>query len=408
MKLPVPLYIPTSITDDPRYSELSPLFLLQHDVETTRMELVPVNMIVQEEVVIDENHAKSLAESMSGSRGQISPMTVRARRLEGSKMIHYDVIDGFHRAAGLMLIGRDTAKSVVVYGCSDEELFDLRVLAANSVRSVQFARVAKWMQNSFKNSEWANKGLSLSQIFGIAVANSSRSNLGLTPQEIERAKEWVAEKAKKWNRPIASIYQDIRSVEQAAPDIVAQVRIAGGGHGGKGVLSPARFKTIVTHLAYEENFDFQRKVVKVVVDNNILAEEAGILAREVDRWRNDPDKLIEIFTQPKLTIESALKESIQTPVANGNSRPGIIGRIEQKQLPILQPSSSDLRWWRSFLSLSSAEKNALISVFDQGMSLDGAAYLFQITHAQFFNLIQSGIRKYSQYLHELDRLKKQE
>lgn len=136
-------YIPPSITDDPRYSELSPLFLLQHNVETTRMELVPVNMIVQEEIAIDETHVKSLAESMSGTRGQISPMTVRARWLEDSKIIHYDVIDGFHRAAGLILIGKDIAKCVVVYGCSDEELFDLRVLAANSVRSVQFARVAK-------------------------------------------------------------------------------------------------------------------------------------------------------------------------------------------------------------------------------------------------------------------------
>lgn len=369
------------------------------------MELVPVNMIVQEEVVIDENHAKSLAESMKGPRGQISPMTVRARLLEDTYDIHYDVIDGFHRAAGLMLIKRDTAKCVVVYGCSDEELFDLRVLAANSVRSVQFARVAKWMQNSFKNSEWADKGLSLSQIFRIAVANSSRSNLGISPKEAKRAKEWVAEKTKKWNKPIGTIYQDIRSVEQAAPDIVAQVRIGGGGHEGKGILSPARFKAIVAHLAYEENFDLQRKVVKAVVDHNILAEEAGILAKEVNRWQNDPDKLREIFAQPELTIESALKESMQAPVANGNSKLKI---IERKQPGILIPSSSDLRWWRNFSSLTSEEKKALTFVFDQGMSLVGAAYMFQITPPQFFNLIQSGIIKYRQYLDELDRLRKQE
>lgn len=391
------------LTDDPRYTGLDPIDLLRNKIETTRMEFVPVRLIVQEAVIIDDTHANSLAESMRGSRGQISPMTVRARELEGSENIHYDIIDGFHRAQALMLIGSDNAKCVVVYGCGDEELFDLRVLAANSVRSVQFARVAKWMQNSFQNSEWFGRGLTLSQIFGLVVSDSNRSNLGLSRDEVARAKLWAASKSKIWNRPTGSIYLDIRTVEQAPPDIVSQVRIGQGTHGGnRGALTPARLKSIVSYLGGEENFNLQRRVVSVVLAQNILAQEAGILAREVDKHKNEPARLEEIFRDPRETIELALKESIE----HSDSRSPSTTKKHTNEAKVPPPASpvADIRWWRNFSGLSDGEKKALVLVFDKGLDLDEASSQLHMTPNQFFTLIQSGIRRYSLYLDNLENL----
>ena len=145
------------LTEIDQYNLLPPKDLLLMGVETERLETVPISSVVVEDSLIDKGHATGLAKSMMGKRKQISPTTLRAR-LEGDKVV-YDPIDGFHRAAGKRLIEewtgvKQSLNATVLYGCSDEEMFDLRILSASSVTNVSFARMAEWMKQSFEKTRW--------------------------------------------------------------------------------------------------------------------------------------------------------------------------------------------------------------------------------------------------------------
>jgi hypothetical protein len=195
---------------------------------------------------------------------QLVPVLVRAR-LDGDNEIVYDYIDGLHRLWGLSILAWNEAGAEVMYGCSDEKMYDLRVISASSVPSIQYARVAQWVQSSFSTSVWADKGFTLTQVFSLAVNDSSGRNLGLTKQEGREAKQWAKEKAKIWNRPLVTIWQVARTVDAADPQLVPQVRLSSG-RNSKGILTPARLTSIARPLAKE--YGLQRKVVEVVLKQN--------------------------------------------------------------------------------------------------------------------------------------------
>ena len=269
--------------EDP-HALLHPLDILQQELQIQRHERIPVSSLILEASLVDPAHVASLQESMSGNRGQISPITIRARYTEERKLV-YDIIDGFHRSNGLQEISRMQgeemyADAIVVYGCSDEELFDLRVLAANSVASVKFARMAEWMHSSYKSVQWstanlqeltANGSLTIAQVFSLASQNSSGSYLGLSSEEAEEVKNWARAKAGIWNKPVGSIALELRTVEVSDPGLVAQVRKGGGGKGGRGVLTHARLKAIADKLPYQ--YELQQKLARLAVSENLVSKE---------------------------------------------------------------------------------------------------------------------------------------
>jgi len=176
-------------------------------------------------------------------------------------------------------------KAVVLYGCSDEELYDLRVIAARWVKSVKFARMATWMQGSFSTSQWESPELTemvkeghltLAQVVSLAEVDGSGKILKLTPEEAIEVKSWVREKAKKWKRPLSSLVSEMRLIEAAAPDLVARVRIDSGGRKGRGVLTQARLKAIVDHIPHE--WELQRKLVDLIIEHNFTGKEMDFLA----------------------------------------------------------------------------------------------------------------------------------
>lgn len=272
---------------------LSAREIINLGIEGKRHEKIDTNSLVIDERLVDESHRKELVESMRGKRGQISPVTVRAR-LEGKNKIVYDIIDGFHRGSGFKEAGIEIIDAIVLYGCSDEEMYDLRVLAANSVRSVKFARIANWMQGSFKRSEWSKRGMSLSQILSLAVQDSSGVKLKLSNKEAASAKEWAIEKAKKWGKTVGSIFFDVYIIENADPDLISRVRSTGGGSRGKGVLSPARLRSIVQ--IFPKNYKEQNFLTELIISHNLNAQEISKIALSLkeDQGRNIIDrKLLE-------------------------------------------------------------------------------------------------------------------
>lgn len=297
------------------FSDYSPVDLLKMEVKTERQEEIPVDLIVQESALIDPDHAQNLAESMMGDRKQISPTTVRARLTDSGQVI-YDVIDGFHRSEGKRIIEQitsepQTMKTIVLYGCTDEELFDLRVLAASSVKSIKFARMAEWMKRSFLSTQWRNKHLhelaetetvTLSQVFNLAQFNSSGTHLGLTADEVVELKGWASKKSKQWDRPLSTLMVEMRTVELAAPDLVQRVRTGGGGKGGKGVLTRARLEAIVTNLPGD--WETQRLLADLAIVRNILADDLDFLAWSFAQAKEafDQDTMTKILTEPELLL----------------------------------------------------------------------------------------------------------
>lgn len=270
-----------------------------------RLEEISVNKIFLNDSIVDENHSNELRNSMNGERKQITPITVRARLRDGE--IVYDIIDGFHRCSAKKrdseLSGVDQLLvAVVLYGCSDEEMFDLRVLAANSVRSVSFPRIVTWMQRSFEQTKWYEKGLTLSQIVSMAYRKETeKSNLGLSNEEITQAKEWVVSKAKKWNQTLSTLYNNTKSTENADPELIKRVRIGSGGkHDKRGTLNPAKLKAITDELPGE--YILQNIVADIVCAKNLDRKQTSLISRAVAKERDNPENLQLIRENPLISI----------------------------------------------------------------------------------------------------------
>lgn len=281
---------------------LSPRDIIMSGEKVKRHERIPLDSAITENALIDNLHADKLADSMSQERGQISPIAVRARIGEKNEEVVYDIIDGFHRAEGMKRQGGIEINATVVYGCSDEELYDLRMLAVSSVRSVQFARTAEWITKSWDTTYWSKKGLSVSQAFAIVVNDTQiPQDADLTPQETSELKEWVKTKTQRWGKSISSTYGILRVVAISDPELVKRVRI----QDKKGAITPQKLRKIAGRFSGpgEENLKAQRAIARVIVDRRLYA-------RETETLLNKAEKLI----KPGMTEDKIYKVTNEIPI----------------------------------------------------------------------------------------------
>ncbi len=259
---------------------LSPQEMFQLDKPAKRLETILLANVLTEKALVDSSHASELGESMSQGCGQLAPIIVRARPAEGSlgegdeQQVIYDVIDGFHRTAGKKSINDTEIDAMVIYNISDESMYDKRILAVNSVRSVQFARAAAWMNSCFATTPWAEKGLSVSQAFAIALNDSSRSNLvQLSRDEMTELKKWIKQKSTKWGKPISTLYSDLRLIANSNPEIVREVRVAGGGRDQDMTITPTKLRLVVDSFPGDDYHTLQRIVLMYAVDKRLKLNE---------------------------------------------------------------------------------------------------------------------------------------
>lgn len=253
-----------------------------------RQETVFMASIDAEVVLVDRDHALDLAHAIQGPRGQIQPVLLRARIL-GDQVV-YDPLDGYHRIKGTELLRAEQGLdwkgfpvwAVVLYNCSDEEMFDQRILAANSVKAVKFPRLAVWMKGAWQTSPWADK-LTMSQAFSLAAQDSSGKKLGVTPEEAEAIKQWAREKAKKWLTPIGTLTQQLQIIEVADPDLVKRVRTGAFTAGGLS-LTPSQLNVIVT--AFPNHYEAQQTIANLAsglaYGTDELTEIVGDIKRTTD------------------------------------------------------------------------------------------------------------------------------
>ena len=258
-----------------QYDQSSILELIRSGESAEREELILVTRINTEDSIVDSFHAERLGESMLRKRKQLSPISARAREEEGQ--IIYDVIDGFHRVEAKRNLGQDTIKATVVYGCDEEELYDLRILAS-TVRSVEFSRLADWMQKSLESSQWKGR-LTLVQIFGLAVSDRETNYRGLTREELQEAKDWAKEKSKAWKKPVTSIHSILRITAHADPELVKRVRSSGGGKDRVGRITSGRLGAAV--FALPDNYNAQTELLEYAINERLTTRETEILAKQL-------------------------------------------------------------------------------------------------------------------------------
>ena len=178
-------------------------------------------------------------------------------------------------------LGKNTISARVLYGCDDEELFDQRILAASSVKSVQFPRIAAWINNSFSETSWSKKGLTATQALGITVSDSESSRQGLTNEEVSELKEWVRKKCGQWGRTPGDTYRILRIVSKSNPELVREVRTSGGGKDRRAKITPERLAAIALALPGEEHFEAQAAIMDYVLEQRLFADETKQLVSKI-------------------------------------------------------------------------------------------------------------------------------
>lgn len=312
-------------------ASLSAAELLANNIEISRLETIATSRIIVEDSLIDLTHASDLAASMNGKRGQISPITARARFNDKGEIV-YDIIDGFHRTEAKRLNGDPEINAKVVYGCSDEELYDLRILASGSVRAVQFARVAKWITSSYETTPWAKMGLNIYTAFSITQHNNvSTLSRNVTPDDVSELKAWVRAKCTKWGRPVGTVRNELLLIANSDPGLVKEVRNVTGGSEGETSLTQGKLGVVVKIFRKEPNFGIQRAILHFAIQNRVNVKEiealTNTLVNKVSAGMSEEEArriVEEVFPKlPRLAARSKTNITEDSPSLNEGLPDGI-------------------------------------------------------------------------------------
>lgn len=394
---------------------LSPRELIRNGVETERLETISLGRVLTEEALIDESHAAELGASMKQKRGQITPIAVRARIGERDGGIIYDVIDGFHRSAGKKINGEKEINATVIYGCSDEEMFDLRILAASSVRSVQFARLTQWMTSSFDTTPWAKKGMTVTQAFQIALKDQKRSTIpGIGQDDLADIKDWAKAKTERWGKTVGSVYQDLRLVGNADPTLVSEVRTAAGGSTRDTIITQSKLAMVVNSFPGNEHHAVQRAILRYGVANkwNINYIEAacealkgaikpGASEESVKRILESSNIELEVFPGNKGTRRSrgTSKQRVEGVSYGVPLVRQLREQIEGLQADVVRLSTSEEgaesvgAWWRDVDFLSDTERRCAERILYANLSIEATAQQLQISPRMVTDYLVSALRK---------------
>lgn len=280
--------------------------LLDKQARGKRWETIEVPRIQTDVLINDSIHVSDLSKSIFGSDGnegfgQINPINAAVFK-DNTRGIYYMPTDGYHRIESFLIAKEPNIESIVLYGLTLEEVYDLRILAANSTGSTRFSRVAEWMQKIFELTKWSKeKHLSLVQAFSLATQGTKGTRLDLTQEEAKELKGWVKEKAGYWGKKVGSIWADLVIISKADPDLVRSVRIGGGGgHGpGKGKFNRDSLKAIVDALPDE--FVLQQLTAQLVTTHNFNALQTAGVAKAMAEFKND-DEVLELIRSHALSI----------------------------------------------------------------------------------------------------------
>lgn len=247
---------------------------------------VPVDLVDQEEVAVDQAHVRELAESiMQQSQthaitGQLSPVLLG--QLPGRD--RFVILDGFHRVQAVKLAGNAIVYATIKANCAPEDVIDLRIVAANSHKKVKFARIVEWVEEAWQSTSWADRA-DVSQAFVMTFLNGTgmgkgKAGNGLTKDEVQEIKGWVRQKCAQWDVNPVSVDKYLRTARAADPELVKIARERSSGHKLE-VITPMHLSVIVRHLP--NDYMMQDIVARQAVANTLTVAQTQSLSLAVSK-----------------------------------------------------------------------------------------------------------------------------
>jgi len=353
-----------------------------------RLEIIPIESVITETPVIDPKHASDLAVDISTNpRGQLSAILVRVREEEGGLV--YDIADGFHRTAGLKAAGAATVKANVMYGCSDAELTDNRILAANSVKSVKFGRLALWMDQGYQLTPWAEKGVRLIDAVNTALFNSDEvKGANLSIEEVDQMKEWVREKSRHWQMPLHTLWGNLSVIEQSDPRLIQLVRPKLTKEDEGRYITQSHLRVVSQEFPGPENYGVQRALINWVLTNSVSASR---LESFIDRLQGRM-KIGMKFGEASEKI-AELEKFDEEMHRRAEAREQRLDDIQQGRTANetwatrLKRENQNLKWWENIEDMDERSRDIVKTIFVDRKSVGEAAEIFNIDRQELGEIL---------------------
>lgn len=229
--------------------------------------MIPVDLICREDVPVDQAHVEELKSSMiresaRTETGQMSPILVA--EIPGEDKFY--IVDGFHRDGAMSQLGRTEVFATVRPNTTVDELLDLRLLTANTQKSVAFARVVEWIGDAWSKTPWADT-ITAAQAFGLNAQSMTGRRLGLTPEETAEVRAWVLDKSEKWRMTPASMRLSLVTAENTDPQLVKDARPRASSRGELAALTPQHLGVLSDVLP--GRFDIQNLVAEIAMKRGL-------------------------------------------------------------------------------------------------------------------------------------------
>lgn len=263
--------------------------------------MVPVELIDQTEVPVDDNHVAELMESMlieetKGTvNGQLTPVLL-AQVIGKEKL---SIIDGFHRSAATERRGSQTVYGTVMPPMTEDEVMDLRILTATSHKTVSFARMYEWVSDSWTKTSWAER-VTAAQAFSLASNKKMNGRyLGLSPEDVTAIREWASDKCDRWGTVPTTIRKIMVTAQNADPELMSQARTRSSGHELK-TVTPDHLTVIST--VFPGRFAEQRIIANMATSQNLTIADTKLVLEMI----KDIDDIEQIRSIIEVTDWSAL------------------------------------------------------------------------------------------------------
>lgn len=261
--LPVP-----RIKDTGKLDLRSPLEVIRSGERIVREESIPVGGVLLDGTLIDKAHSKYLARLMLSDDGQIHRINVRPRELDGK--VVFDTTDGYHRADAIRINGWQTALATCLYGRTNAEVARLRIIAAPSVSSVKFGRVATWMNDAYAESEWKNSGVSLLEAFSVTNFNSKTTKSpNVQGEKVEELKVWCKDFADAIQMTVGEVWVDLSIAVAADPELVLIVREDSKDRDKTMSITASMLQAVTDVYPGPDNYGIQKGLINFALQNQL-------------------------------------------------------------------------------------------------------------------------------------------
>jgi RNA polymerase sigma factor (sigma-70 family) len=252
---------------------------------------VPIDLIDQEEVAVDQEHVVELAESIKqessrggGTRGQLTPVLLG--QVPGRDK--FVIIDGFHRVPAVKLAGNEIVYATVKTNCSVEDVIDLRIVAAKSHKKVKFSRIVEWVEEAWEETPWSGN-VDVSSAFVMtflgkysknAGTGRGRNGNGLTKEDVVEIQEWVRTKCTQWDVGAVRVGQYLRTARTADPELVKAARERTSGSKLE-VVTPMHLSHIARNLPHD--YTLQNVVAEAAVRHTLTVANTQALSLAISK-----------------------------------------------------------------------------------------------------------------------------